>query len=211
MRKKIIALVLMAACVAGSASLAVAAGKAVSGFAGMAFGTKRSSLPSFMTIKTTGNIEYGVNPAEPYRINGRSPVVFYGFADGRLFAAYVRLDGIITRNEMAKRLTADYGKPAIVVEGGVEVLRWRRGDLKIKLKSDPAAGSLKLAYYSIANGEAAAKTLAEPDFADFEALTREFDKENFTKGVTLPAAPRVKGYSPYDDGVSAPAGPIPGK
>ncbi|MHC1713648.1 MAG: hypothetical protein AB9872_15990 [Solidesulfovibrio sp.] len=211
MRRVIITLVLMATCLVASASLAVAAGKGAPGFSGVAFGTKRSVLASFLTLKTMDHIEYAVNPAEPYRLNGRTPVVFYGFADGRFFAAYVRLDGLISRDDMARRLTADYGKPATTMEGGVEVLRWRRGDLKIKLKADKTSGSLKLAYYSIAHGAAAAMALAEPDFVDFEELTRAFNKDSITKGVTLPAAPRVKGYSPYDDGVSAPVSPSPGK
>lgn len=206
MRGGVLVLALVVVLASGSAAMA----RQVEGFAGVAFGSARASLPSFLTLKTVGDVEYAVNLSESYRINGRAPVVFYGFAGGRLFAAYARLDGIVSRDEMARRLSADYGKPAIAVEGGVEVLRWRRGGLKIKLKFDPASGSLKLGYYALAYGGAAARTLAEPDAVDFEELSRTYEKNKVGKGVTLPAAPSPKGYSPYDDGVADPTGRVPG-
>lgn len=187
-----------------------AAARQKDGFAGTAFGTPLQALPSFMVLKKTGPITYAVNLNERFRLDGRAPVVFYGFAGGKLFAAYVRLDGVISRNAMAKRLTAEFGRPALAVEGGVEVLRWRKGDLKVKLKYDPAAGSLKLGYYSVADAGAAA-SLPEPDSVDLDGLIKLYEKDKVAKGVSLPAASAPKGYSPYDDGVVNPAGPRPGK
>jgi len=206
MRGGVLVVALVVALANGSAAMA----RQAEGFAGVAFGSARASLASFMTLKTVGDVEYAVNLGERYRVNGRTPTVFYGFAGGRLFAAYARLDGIVSRDEMARRLSAEFGQPAVVVEGGVEVLRWRRGDLKVKLKYDAASGSLKLGYYAIAYGSAAAAALAEPDAVDFEELSRTYEKTKVGKGVTLPAAPSRKGYSPYDDGVADPAGRVPG-
>ncbi|HCR13188.1 hypothetical protein [Solidesulfovibrio sp.] len=175
------------------------------GFAGTAFGTSLASLPSFLTLKKSGDVTYAVNLNERYRVDGRAPVVFYGFAAGKLFAAYVRLDGIIAREAMAKRITAEYGKPSLSVEGGVEVLRWRKGDVKVKLKYDPATKGLKLAYYSIANAGPAA-SLPEPDSVNMDELMQTYEKTKISKGISLPAQPAPKGYSPYDDGVTNPTG-----
>ncbi|EHJ48148.1 hypothetical protein DFW101_2142 [Solidesulfovibrio carbinoliphilus subsp. oakridgensis] len=196
----------LAAALVVLGSGAAAEARQAEGFGGLPFGSERAKLGSFMTLKTVGDVEYAVNLNERYRINGQAPAVFYGFAGGRLFAAYVRLDGLVSRDEMARRLSADFGKPAVAVENGVEVLRWRRGDLKVKLKYDPAAGTLKLGYYSLVYGGPAAKALADPESAHFDEISKAYEKNKTAKGVTLPKAPSVKGYSPYDDGVSDPAG-----
>lgn len=209
MRAGVLAWVLALAVALADGSAAMA--RQAEGFGGIAFGSTRTSLPSFLTLKTVGDVEYAVNLSERYRINGLAPAVLYGFAQGKLFAAYVRLDGVVSRDEMARRLSGQYGRPTVVTEGGVEVLRWRRGDLKVKLKFDPATGSLKLGYYSLAYGGPAARVLAEPDFANFDEVARDFEKNKVGKDVTLPAAPTKKGYSPYDDGVSDPARVVPGK
>lgn len=201
------------ACVAIAAILATgtsAMARQPAGFAGTAFGTSLASLPSFMKLKTVGDVTYAVNLNEGYRLDGRAPAVFYAFAAGRFFAAYVRLDGLISRNAMAKRLTAEFGKPALAVEGNLEVLRWRKGDVKVKLKYDAVTQSLKLGYYSVDNAGPAAR-LAEPDNVDLDGLIDLYEKSKVAKGVSLPAAPTPKGYSPYDDGVTNPVGRYPGK
>ena len=185
------------------------AGKA-DGFSGTAFGTPLTSLPAFMILKSDGDVTYAVNLKEGYRIGSQAPVVIYGFAGGRLFAAYVRLDGLTSRDAMVKQLSARHGKPSTATEGGVETLRWRAGKTKIKLKSNPATGSLKLGYYSTKHAGPAARLL-EADSLDIDALTRLYDKDKLTKGVSLPQTPAPKGYSPYDDGVSQSPGRSPGQ
>jgi hypothetical protein len=171
------------------------------GFAGTAFGTPLGALPSFMVIKKDGEVTYAVNLKETYRLDGRAPVVVYGFALGKLFAAYVRLDGLTSRDAMVKRLTAQYGKPAASTDNGVEVLRWSKGKTKVKLKSNPATGSLKLGYYSLADGGAAGKRL-DLDNVDLDALVNLYEKDKVAKDVTLPAAPAPKSYSPNDDSIA---------
>ena len=192
------------------AAASMAARTSQASFDGLAFGTRRAGLSSFMTLKTTGTVEYAVNLSERYRVNGQAPAVFYAFAGGRLFAVYVRLTDVISRADMAKRLTAEFGKPAMAVEGGVEVLRWRRGDLKIKLKYDPNGHTLKLGYYSIRYGEPALGTLADPEAIDIDALARPYEKNKISKDVTLPKVPATKGYSPYDDNAATRSGRGPG-
>lgn len=203
MRGGILALVAALVVLGGGAA---ALARQADAFGRVPFGSERTKLGSFLTLKTVGDVEYAVDLNERYRLDGQSPAVFYAFAGGRLFAAYVRLDGLVSRDEMARRLSADFGRPTRTVEGGVEVLRWRRGDLKVKLKYDAAADTLKLGYYSIAYGGAAAKALADPESANFDEISKAYEKNKTARGVTLPQAPSVKGYSPYDDGVSDPAG-----
>ena len=206
MRGWIVLMVLAMGILAGGEALA---GK-TDGFSGTAFGTPLTSLPAFMILKSDGDATYAVNLQEGYRIGGKSPVVVYGFAGGRLFAAYVRLDGLTSRDAMAKELSARHGKPSVSTEGGVETLRWRAGKTKIKLKSNPAAGSLKLGYYSTEQAGPAARLL-EADSLDIDALARLYDKDKMTKAVSLPGKPAPKGYSPYDDGVSQSPGRAPGQ
>lgn len=206
MRGWIVLMVLAMGILAGGEALA---GK-TDGFSGTAFGTPLTSLPAFMILKSDGDATYAVNLKEGYRIGGQAPVVIYGFAGGRLFAAYVRLDGLTSRDAMVKELSARHGKPSTSTEGGTETLRWRAGKTKIKLKSNPTTGSLKLGYYSTQQAGPAARLL-EADSLDIDALTRLYDKDKLTKGVSLPATPAPKGYSPYDDGVSQSPGRSPGQ
>ncbi|WP_428564876.1 MAG: hypothetical protein ACP59X_03015 [Solidesulfovibrio sp. DCME] len=206
MRGWIVLVVLAVATAMGATAMA----RQAEGFAGTAFGTRLAALPSFMVLKKDGDVTYAVNLNERYRLDGHAPIVIYGFAAGKLFAAYVRLDGVIGRDAMVKRLSADFGKPSLTVQSGVEVLRWRKGELKIKLKHTEATGSLKLGYYSLANAGPAAR-LPEPDSVDIDSLVKIYEKDKITKGVSLPAATAPRGYSPYDDGVANPVGRYPGK
>lgn len=171
------------------------------GFAGTAFGTPLGALPSFMTLKKDGDVTYAVNLKERYRLEGHAPVVVYGFARGKLFAAYVRLDGLIGRDAMVKRLTAEYGKPSVSMDGGVEVLRWSKGQVKVKLKSNAATGSLKVGYYSKADAGAAA-SLLDDDKVDIDAIVKLYEQDKVARDITLPPAPATKGYSPNDDSIS---------
>ncbi|MHC1790774.1 hypothetical protein [Solidesulfovibrio sp.] len=184
----------LAVCVAlGGPAMA----RQADGFAGTAFGTPLASLPSFMPLKTDGNVTYAVNLAERYRVNGRTPVVIYGFASGRLIAAFVRLDGLIDREAMAKRLGTEFGKPAASTDDGAEVLRWRKGKVKIKLKANAATGSLKLAYYSRAAPGPAAGRL-ELDNVDIDALVKLYEKDKVSKNIAVPAASAPGQRSPFD-------------
>ena len=170
------------------------------GFAGTAFGTPLAALPSFMPLKKDGSVTYAVNLKERYRVNNQAPVVVYGFASGKLFAAYVRLDGLIERDAMAKRLTAEFGKPVAAADDGAAVLRWRKGKVKVKLKANAATGSLKLAYYSTANPGPLANLL-DLDNVDLDALAKLSEKDKLTKEVTLPAASAPAKRSPFDGSV----------
>ncbi|KHK01433.1 hypothetical protein [Desulfovibrio sp. TomC] len=172
------------------------------GFAGTAFGTPLATLPSFTPLKKDGNVTYAVNLAESYRLNGQAPVVVYGFASGKLFAAFVRLDGLIEREAMVKRLVEQYGQPVVAMDDGSEVLRWRKGKVKIKLKANAATGSLKLAYYSGAVPGPAAKRL-ELDNVDIDALVKLYEKDKISKNITLPAASPEQ-RSPFDGKPAAP-------
>ncbi len=203
--------VMLVSCLLAVAMGMPAQAKEAASFAGTPFGTPRTSLPSFMTLKTVGHVSYAVNLNERYQVDGRTPVVFYGFADGRLFAAYVKLDGVISPEAMIKRLVATYGRPQITIESGVRILRWRKGDLKVKLKSDPSAGSLKLGYYSIAYGTPAARSLPAPDSIDMDELARMYEKDKIAKGVKVPDSTARQRKLPHDGSIANPLGPIIGQ
>lgn len=197
MRGWIVCIALAACLMVGGAAQA----RQFDGFQGTAFGTPLASLPSFMTLKKNGNVTYAVNLEERYRLNGQAPVVVYGFASGKLFAAYIRLDGLIDRDAMVKRLTTEFGKPSITKDEGSEVLRWRKGKVKVKLKSNTQTGSLKLGYYSTANVGLAAKLL-EMDSVDIDGLVKLYEKDKVSKDIAVPPAPAPKRTSPFDGGGS---------
>ena len=193
MRGRIVCIALAFCVLLGGTAMAGQSG----GFSGTAFGTPLAALPSFMPLKKDGNVAYAVNLKERYRLNGQAPLVVYGFAAGKLFAAYVRLDGLIDRDAMAKRLTAEFGKPVAAADDGADVLRWRKGKTKVKLKFNAATGSLKLAYYSgAAPGPAAG--LLDLDNVDIDALGQLYEKDKIAKSVPMPAASAPAKRSPFD-------------
>lgn len=197
MRGWIVFIALAACIMTGGTAMA----RQPAGFAGTAFGTPLAALPSFMTLKKDGDVTYAVNLNERYRLNGRAPVVVYGFASGKLFAAYVRLDGLIARDAMLKKLAAEFGKPSVATKNGVEVFRWRKGKVKVKLKSNADTGSLKLGYYSVDNAGSAAERL-DLDSVDIDAIVKTYEKNKIAKDIVLPPAPAPKGYSPNDDSIA---------
>ncbi len=131
--------------------LAAGAGAASAGtesFNGVAFGTPAGELKSFLKLKSNGPIDYYVNLNESYEIPGfPNPIVFYGFVDGKLYAAYVRLDSANAYAALKKSLTGKYGKPKIKQDGEIVVNRWTTGDVTIKLKADMQNAVMRLAYY----------------------------------------------------------------
>lgn len=197
MRGWIVFIALVACLMQGGPAMA----RQPNGFAGTAFGTPLTALPTFMTLKKNGTVTYAVNLEERYRLNGHAPVVVYGFVAGKLFAAYVRLDGLIDRAAMVKRLESQFGKPSVTKDDGVTVLRWRKGKVKVKLKSNPATGSLKLGYYSVAKAGLAAKLL-DLDNVDIDGIVKLYEKNKLAKDIPLPEKAAPKTYSPLDDKIS---------
>lgn len=188
--------IVLAACVMFSGT---AMARQPDGFSGTAFGTPLSALPSFMTLKKTGTITYAINLNERYRLDGRAPVVVYGFASGKLFAAYVCLDGMSDREAMVRRLTTEFGKPTVAKDDGAEVLRWRKGKVKVKLKSNAATGALKVGYYSTAATGLSAKLL-DLDSVDLDGLVKQYEKDKISKGITPPPVPAPKRTTPFGGG-----------
>ena len=85
-------------------------------------------------------------------------------------------------------------------DDAADVLRWRKGKVKVKLKANAATGSLKLAYYSTANPGPLANLL-DLDNVDLDALAKLSEKDKLTKEVTLPAASVPAKRSPFEGSV----------
>lgn len=116
-------------------------------FHGLTFGTNPAGQAGLTPLRSTGGVDYFFRAPEPFDIPGfEKPTVIYGAFKGRLFGVYVRLGKAETFAALEKTTTAKYGPPRKSVEGRSTVLRWKKGDLKIKLKLDPASGDMKLTY-----------------------------------------------------------------
>ena len=149
------------------------------GFGGVAWGTPAGELESFLKLKRIGAVDYYVNLNERYEIPGfPKPVVFYGFLDGKLYAAYVRLDSAAAYASMKKDLTAKYGAPKVKQESDTVINRWQEGEVKIKLKADMKNAVMKLAYYYEPAGKDRNVLSEELDAGSFKDLMKEWERES---------------------------------
>jgi len=152
-------------------------------FNGVAFGTPAGELKSFIKLKNKGHIDYYVNLNESYKIPGfPNPVVFYGFVDGKLYAAYVRIDKADAYAALKKSLTDQYGKPKIKQEADTVINRWSKGGLTIKLKADMKNAVMRLAYYYEPVAEERNILSDELDSGmDFKDLMHEWQRQGLKK------------------------------
>lgn len=151
----------------------------IDGFGGVAWETPAGKLESFVKLKRIGSVDYYVNLNERYEIPGfPKPVVFYGFLDGKLYAAYVRLDSAAAYAALKKDLTDKYGAPKVKQEGDTVINRWQEGEVKIKLKADMKNAVMKLAYYYEPASKDRNILSEELDAGSFKDLMKEWEKEN---------------------------------
>ncbi len=142
------------------------------GFNGIEWGTPKSELKDFFRLKTKGNAAFYSNTKETYFIKGfKPPKALYGFVDGKLFAVYlvIREQGLFDHYE--KMLRGRYGEPRASRENATDILRWKSGDVKIKLKKNGGNGAMKLAYYYTPLSEK----------VDLEAVSATFNEINRKK------------------------------
>lgn len=120
------------------------------GFSGVKWGTSVEALGNFKEIRSRGEIGYYVNPDVLHTIGGfEVPQVIYGFYAKRLFAVYAQIESLEVYARIKNELQAHYGIPKVVygATGQPEVYRWKRGQIKIKLKTDDSLRQIKVAVY----------------------------------------------------------------
>lgn len=151
----------------------------IDGFGGVAWGTPAGKLESFLKLKRIGAVDYYVNLNERYEIPGfPTPVVFYGFLDGKLYAAYVSLDSADAYAAVKKDLTGKYGAPKVKQESDTVVNSWQEGEVKIKLKADMKNAVMKLAYYYTPAAKDRNILSEELDAGSFKDLMKEWERDS---------------------------------
>lgn len=136
--------VLAVPCLAAKPSQTASLSK---GFGSASWGEDVSKRQEFMKLRSDEGVDYFVNLRETYQMQGYGkPMVFYGQAGGRLYAAHLRLKEDTAYDKLLAELTRSYGPGKKTREGETGVVRWKAGPVRVKLKKEQAGG-LKLSFY----------------------------------------------------------------
>ena len=123
------------------------------GFSGIRWGASIEELKSLQPAGSKGTVDYYVHPHILHKFGDiEIPHVLYGFHGGRFFVAYAQIDTLEVFAQLKSRLQADYGIPEVkylAESGEPSEYRWKKGDLKLKLKVQKYTGKMKLGIYYI--------------------------------------------------------------
>ena len=116
------------------------------GIGNLAWGSELSRVKGFLKLKSADGIEYYVNLRSTAQFAGyKNPTLFYGTVDGKLYAVHIRLENL-AYDKLRADLTRAYGPGKVIREPEGEVVSWKVGHVRIKLKS-PAGSEIKLSAY----------------------------------------------------------------
>jgi len=117
------------------------------GFGSVAWSQDVSGVDGFMKLRSVDGIDYYVNLRDNFELKGfGKPTVYYGQAGSRLYAVHLRLKDDSGYDKLSSELTKLYGKGKKSRTGGVAVIRWKTGPVRVKLKKDEEGG-MKLSFY----------------------------------------------------------------
>jgi hypothetical protein len=122
------------------------------GFSGIAWATPIDQLPDLVQVGENKKLRYYVNPGVVHTIDDiEVPGLIYGFYTGRLYAVFARIDTLEVFARMRSRLQEQFGLPRVKygAQGEPAVYRWKKNDLKIKLKVNERTGKMKLGLYHV--------------------------------------------------------------
>ena len=120
------------------------------GFSDMRWGMSIEQVPNLVKIGSKDKVTYYANPDVIHTIGDiEVPNVIYGFYDGRFFAVYAQIDTLEVFAQMRSMLQDRYGLPRVNYgeRGEPAIYRWKKNDLKIKLKTNEISFKMKLALY----------------------------------------------------------------
>jgi hypothetical protein len=121
------------------------------GFSGIRWATPIEELKQLQPAGSKGSVEYYLNPNVVHQFGDiEIPHVVYGFHDGRFFVAYAHIDTLEVFAQMKSKLQADYGIPMVKYlseSGEPSEYRWKKGQLKLKLKVQKYTRKMKLGIY----------------------------------------------------------------
>ena len=121
------------------------------GFSGIRWGTPIAELKQLQPVGTKGAVEYYTNPDVLHKFGDiEVPEVVFGFYGGRFFVAYARIGTLEVFAQLKSRLQSDYGIPEVKYlseSGEPSEYRWKKDQLKLKLKVQKYTGKMKLGIY----------------------------------------------------------------
>jgi hypothetical protein len=120
------------------------------GIHGMKWGSPIQEHKDLIKVHEWNQAAYYINASMYYEAARQTvPAVFYGFYEGRLFAAFIKLRSPAQFSNVERQFQLQYGKPKTTQysAGRLTVHRWENKDIKIKLKLREAPVEYKLAIY----------------------------------------------------------------
>ena len=121
------------------------------GFSGIRWGSAIEGLRQLQHVGAKGHVEYFANPTRIHKFGDiEIPHVLYGFHGGRFFVAYAHIDTLEVFAQMKSKLQSDYGIPVVKYQsesGEPSEYRWKKGQLKLKLKVQKYTRKMKLGIY----------------------------------------------------------------
>ena len=122
------------------------------GIHGMAWASSAGDHEHLIRVREDGLVSYYIHRNMRYRAaNQPVPGVIYGFFRDQLFAVYIKLRSPNQGYYLEKRFSAEYGAAKVKMNktGNRTIYRWKKDDIKIKLKIEENDGDLKLGIYYI--------------------------------------------------------------
>jgi hypothetical protein len=129
-----------------------AAGDIQKGIHGMPWGSPISAHVELTKVHEVNQAAYYANANMVYQsANQQVPGVFYGFYRDQFFAVFVKLRSPDQFAQLVRQFTTKHGKPKTTYypETSQTVHRWKRSDVKIKLKMKESTREYKLAVYYV--------------------------------------------------------------
>ena len=119
-------------------------------FLGFKWGASVGEYPALKRLYAKDQIEFYSIPGRTYSVD-EVPIerVVYGFADGKLFSIYIDIETLESFNQIRQYIQDKYGDPKLSysVKERQNVLKWKVGDIRLKMKKRETDQRMKLAFY----------------------------------------------------------------
>ena len=169
------------------------------GFLGVKWATNISDLPDFKKLSGKDDVAYYENPTKIYTVfEVENPSVIYGFYKDKFFATYIQVDTFNIFNRVKDHISEKFGPPKTILKmkSRQTIYRWKRQDIKIKLKHFEIEKKMKLAFYytPLSNKLNAEQRGAVPTVPERFTTTDEGSKQEIRKDLKLQRALDVMGF-----------------
>lgn len=149
----------------------VSAAELKTGFMDYSWGESIAKFSELTKLSSRQDVTYYSNPAESYTIDdiAVNDAVF-GFYKGQFFAVYIGIDAPETYDAIKSYMQSKYGLPdtKISTRDHVTTMKWKHGEVAIKLKSSEIDHKMKLAfYYTPLSGELNRQQLEATDESSY--------------------------------------------